>query len=213
MTVLAIEDIKGIFASLKDMAAANKDYLIKLDGVMGDSDLGLTMNAVFSAADAHVRVSEEGDLGKLLAQTGMVMAKAAPSTMGTLIATGFMRGGKALRGTTEIGVSEYRDFWKDFVEGIMERGRSKPGEKTIVDALYPAYQAIEQCLQDGGDLCEAAGKAAEAAEQGLENTKTMVAQHGRAAYFGDKSRDAQDPGATVGSLLLKTFSDYVAQNK
>jgi phosphoenolpyruvate---glycerone phosphotransferase subunit DhaL len=209
MDILTVEDFRKILAKLKDTAEKSKGYLIELDSVMGDGDLGLTMEAVFSAASAFAATSPAKDIGTLLMNAGMVMAKAAPSTMGTLMATGFMRGGKSLKGEETASVAQLRDFWKAFVEGIMDRGKSKPGEKTILDALYPAYESFEASAAGGVALKDACEKAKEAALRGVEATKDMVAQHGRAAYYQEKSRTLQDPGATVGSMIVAAISDYV----
>ncbi|MCF7940589.1 MAG: dihydroxyacetone kinase subunit L [Spirochaetia bacterium] len=202
------QDLITIFSHLHEMAAAQRDHLIELDSVMGDGDLGLTMLAVFSAADQFVSTSEEDDLGTLLMKTGMVMAKAAPSTMGTLMATGFMRGGKAVKGATSLDRPAIAAFFTAFTEGIMDRGKSKPGEKTIIDALHPAAAALEQ---EHESLAQALAAARSAAYEGLEATKDMVAQHGRAAYYQERSRTTQDPGATIGALVVEVFAAYAAQ--
>jgi len=209
MLILQINDIKTILDKIKEMTLEQKEYLIELDSTMGDGDLGLTMVKAFAAASEYASSSTENDIGSLLMKSGMAMAKAAPSTMGTLIGTGFMRGGKALKGTQEIDVSSYTMFWKHFVEGIMERGKSKPGEKTIVDALYPLYLALEKASKENKTLQEASQEASNAAKEGMEHTKTMVAQHGRAAYYQEKSRTAQDPGATFASMLIDVFNTYI----
>lgn len=210
MDKLSLKDVKGFLAKMNAVAASNKDYLIDLDSKMGDGDLGLTMAAVFSAMDMFAVGYSEDDIGGLLMKGGMAMAKAAPSTMGTLMATGFMRGGKAVKGSTELGITELAAFWKAFVEGIMERGKSKPGEKTIVDALFPAAVSFEASAAAGDDIVKAAAAAKIAADEGLAKTMDMVAQHGRAAYYQEKSRDLQDPGATVGTILISTFADFTA---
>ena len=210
MDKLTTADVKGFISKMNGIAAENKQYLIELDGKMGDGDLGLTMAAVFSALDDFAGGYDDADIGTLLMKGGMAMAKAAPSTMGTLMATGFMRGGKALKGLESMGAAEAASFWQAFVEGIMERGKSKPGEKTIVDALFPAAEAFRAAAAGGKALPEAAVSAKKAAEEGLESTKSMVAQHGRAAYYQEKSRDIQDPGATIGSMLVAAFADFVA---
>jgi len=204
---LSLDDIKGFLSKMNGVAASNKDYLIDLDSKMGDGDLGLTMAAVFSAIDEFAGTYDENDIGGLLMKGGMAMAKAAPSTMGTLMATGFMRGGKAVKGCTQLKAAELSSFWTAFVEGIMERGKSKPGEKTIIDALYPAAEAWKAA--GNADLVSTAAAAGAAAAEGLEKTRDMVAQHGRAAYYQEKSREIQDPGATIGSILINTFSDYL----
>lgn len=206
MDKLSISDVKGFLAKMNAVAAENKDYLIELDSKMGDGDLGLTMAAVFAAADEFAQSYTDDDIGGLLMKGGMAMAKAAPSTMGTLMATGFMRGGKAVKGSTELGLAETAVFWRAFVEGIMERGKSKPGDKTIIDALYPAVEALEVSAAAGdADIVFAASIAAGAAEAGRDATVGMIAQHGRAAYYQEKSKEIMDPGATMGAILFDTF--------
>ncbi|MDR0448747.1 MAG: DAK2 domain-containing protein, partial [Treponema sp.] len=149
---LLLPDIKKLFSSLKEVMAANKDRLIELDGVMGDGDLGLTMVHAFNAAADEFPA--ESDLGKVFTKVGMAMAKAAPSTMGTLIGTGFMRGGKAVKEKTELGLPEMAIFFRAFVDGLQERGKAKPGDKTIIDSLDPAVSALEKAVADGKSLKE-----------------------------------------------------------
>lgn len=206
MSMLQLADVKALFVLLDEMAQKNRDYLIELDSVMGDGDLGLTMATSFKAANEFAQEFTDEDLGSLFMRAGMVMAKAAPSTMGTLIATGFMRGGKALKGKRAIDLPDMALFWRAFTAGIAERGKSKVGEKTILDSLDPAATALEGAI---GSLKEALASAKKAAQEGVEATKDMVAQHGRAAYYQEKSRTAQDPGATVGALIVAVFADYV----
>lgn len=194
-----------IIERIRQIMAEQKDYLIEIDGRMGDGDLGLTMEKAFTAAADEIKDKDIEDAGKLFMKAGMVMAKAAPSTMGTLVATGFMRGGKGMSGETEAG--ELSTFFTSFVEGLMERGKSKPGEKTIIDALHPAAQALEKAAGEGIGAVEALEAALSAGRKGLEATKDMVAQHGRVAYYQDQSKGMEDPGATAGVFILRGFLD------
>lgn len=203
MNALTRDDVIGILKNLKQLFNDNKDYLVELDGKMGDGDLGLTMSKAFTAAYDELMGTEETDIGKILMKAGMLMAKAAPSTMGTLMATGFMRGGKAISGKIRISTADLADFFQAFVAGIMERGKAKPGEKTIIDSLKPAADTLSQLRKE--DAAEALQKALLAAESGLESTKSMVAQHGRIAYYKEKSMGEKDPGATAGVILMKGF--------
>lgn len=209
MEKLTCTDMKKIFAQLKQMSQENKQYLIELDSVMGDGDLGLTMAAVFKAADEFATQYSEDEIGSMVMKAGMMMAKAAPSTMGTLMATGFMRGGKTLKDKSEIAAADMAEFWRAFSDGIAERGKSKPGEKTIIDALDPAAAKLKEAVDGGAGLPDAMQQAYQAAAEGVEATKNMVAQHGRAAYYQEKSKEAQDPGATVGAMVIKVFADYL----
>jgi len=209
MDVITRSDLPGLFQAWDAVMAEQKDALILLDGVMGDGDLGLTMVAAFAAAAAEVAGSAEADLGMVLAKAGMAMARAAPSTMGTLVGSGFMRGGKALRGQAALAAPEFALFLGAFTEGVMDRGKARPGEKTIIDALHPAALAAQAQAQGGAGLARTAAAAAEAAEAGLQAATGMLAQHGRAVYYQEKSIGRQDPGATVGCLLVKTLAEYV----
>jgi dihydroxyacetone kinase-like protein len=207
---LSLDDAKNLMGALKETMLSNRGRLIELDGVMGDGDLGLTMVSAFSAAADESAASAETDIGKFFTKAGMAMAKAAPSTMGTLMGTGFIRGGKAVKEKTELTLAETAVFWRAFVEGLEERGKAKPGDKTIIDSLDPAAAALEKAAAGKKSLGEGFAAARAAAEAGVENTRTMAAQFGRMAYNQEKSKALIDPGSVVGCLLIKVFADYIA---
>lgn len=187
----------------------NKEELIRLDGLCGDSDLGLTMSAGFAAAAQEAAASEEQDIGKLSYMAGKAMASAVPSTMGTLMASGLMNAGKALRGRVILDARGQTDFFRAYYEGVQARGKAEPGDKTFLDGLKPALDAMETGLSDGQALSPIAQAAAKAAQQGYEQTRGMLARHGRMAIRGESSRDYLDPGAAVAALLVNTWADQV----
>jgi len=205
MEALDIDAVKSILARLKKTMDVERDRLIELDRAMGDGDLGLTMTKAFSAAGEEAEASSEVLPGKLLMRAGMAMAKAAPSTMGTLVASGFMRGGKAIGKAESITLEELAAFWRAFVDGIMQRGKARPGDKTIVDSLQPAALALEKALAAGKSLAEGLTDAVAAARAGNEAAKMMKSQHGKAAVFQDQTIGKEDPGACVGVLIVEGF--------
>ena len=152
MKSVGVSEIRAILATLAKIMTEKREDLIRLDSAVGDGDLGLTMERAFVAARDDAASSMETDLGKLLIKVGMTIARTAPSTMGTLVATGFMSGGRAVSGTRALGVKEMATFFDAFVTGIMQRGKSKPGEKTVVDVLYPAAQALKAVSDSGVSL-------------------------------------------------------------
>jgi dihydroxyacetone kinase-like protein len=208
---LRTPDLVALLARLEAVMEDRKAFLIELDGRVGDSDLGLTMSKGFTAAAAAAAAAAAEPPGKLLARAGMAMAKAAPSTMGTLLATGFMRGGKAVEGAEALGTPELRRFLEAFVNGILERGKAKPGDKTVVDALLPAARALAEAEAAGLALPAALSSAAAAAAAGVEATKGMLAQHGKAACFQEKTLGLPDAGATVGSMLVDAFRAFAGE--
>ena len=207
------ENLPALFEALRDVFTAQREALIALDGKVGDSDLGITMNKAFIAAFESVRHNASDPIGKTLQLAGMAVAKAAPSTMGTLVATGLMRGGKALEGAQVWGTAEMSAFWAAFFKGVAERGKAQLGDKTLLDVLSPIALSLETSHADGTDLGTALARAAQAARDGLEATKAMVAQHGKAACFQEKTVGLQDAGATVGVLMIETMHDYVVQSR
>ena len=205
MQSLNAEDIRSIFLHIKTIIDNHKDTLTELDSAMGDGDLGITMTRAFSAASEEAAKTGEQVPGKLFIRLGMVIAKSSPSTMGTLIATGFMKGGKAIEQVSEIGIDELATFFESFIKSIMERGKSAPGNKTIIDTLYPAAMALRTASDHHEILTEGIKAARVAALQGLEASTQMKAQYGRASYYQEKSIGKQDGGATVGTYLIEGF--------
>ncbi|MBB4124660.1 dihydroxyacetone kinase family protein [Martelella radicis] len=198
-----------IFAGLAAFFAEKREFLIALDGKVGDSDLGLTMSKAFAAAHEAVIAENEPAIATYLKDAGMAMAKAAPSTMGTLMATGFLRASKALDGVTAIGTPEMAAFWRAYSDGVAQRGKAKVGDKTVVDVLEPIAASLETSAEKQIPLPDAMAEAVEAASAALENTKTMVAQHGKAAAFQEKSKGLQDAGATVALFIIQSMTDTV----
>ncbi len=209
---IAKPELLTLFTLLRHVFATQRDFLIALDGKVGDSDLGLTMNKAFvAAADSVEATLESNSIGRSLQLAGMAMAKAAPSTMGTLTATGFMRGGKAVGDAESLGTAELAAFWRAYHDGVVERGKAKPGDKTLVDVLGPIVTSLEASAQAQAALPDALQHAAQAAATALEATKSMIAQHGKAACFQEKSLGLQDAGATVGFLIIDTMHHHCVQ--
>ena len=189
------EKLKGLLSAWAALMTEKKDWLIELDSVAGDSDLGLTMSDGFTAASEAVASSDLTDVGKLAYQAGKAMATAVPSTMGTLMASGLMNAGKVLKGREE---ADDAAFFEAYLEGVQNRGKAQPGEKTFLDGLAPAVEA----LKEGRTPEETAGIAWDA----FESTKGMLAKHGRMAIRGEASRELPDPGAAVAALMMQGYA-------
>lgn len=202
------KDLKKIFSEIKDVMNENKDYLIKLDSEMGDGDLGLTMSNGFSKVNEDLKDFNEDKIGKFFIKAGMVLAEASPSTMGTLIADGLIKGGMVVKDKTEVDLSDLSLFFSEFVERIIITGKAKYGEKTLVDSLYPAAESLKESLTKNKNLKDSFKEAYEKAKIGFESTKDLISKYGRAKRYGGKSIGMVDPGAAAGMLFIKAFYDY-----
>lgn len=201
-----IEDLRTQFRVISAHINANKDLLIELDSALGDGDLGLTMSTGFEAAVEALEADAGEDLGKTLMQVGMAVNNKAPSTMGTLISSAILRAARVVKGKAEFDDQDCVEMAKAAVQGIKDRGKAERGDKTILDSLIPAVEALEARLQEGASIKEALEDAAQAAKEGFEATAEMVSQKGRGHYYGEKSRGHKDPGAAVGMLIFEALS-------
>lgn len=191
-------------AAIRDTMAANKDNLTQLDQQNGDGDLGITMVQGYSAVARFLESNTEQDLGKVFMKCSTIFNEAAPSTLGTITSFVLMGMAKALRGKTEASLQDMVAAYEAGLALMMEKAKSKPGEKTILDSLAPAAQALKLHASEGTRV--ALSVAALAAAEGSEATRGMKSVHGRAAYYGDKSIGILDGGSVVGKLIFESLA-------
>lgn len=193
--------VNKLFDSWNMIFQENIDELTRLDSVGGDGDLGIVMGDGFKTVKEFVYSSEEVDLGKLFYQAGKCFNNAASSSMGTLIASGFMNIGKKLKGKKELEQEDLLVLVQGMAEGVQTIGKAKEGEKTFLDAIYPASRAMEAELKQTVNVCLKAG--VEAAKQGVEDAAQMEARHGRLAFRKEASIGITDPGSVAALLYVE----------
>ena len=147
---------------------------------------------------------EYDDAGGLLKKTALVLTKRIGGTSGPIWGTAFLRAGATLSGNPDPSGADVVAALRASIEGIKQRGNADLGEKTLLDALVPAVDELEQALQEGAP--DALQRAAVKAREGAEATKGMLAQRGRASYTGERSRDSVDAGAIGIAVLLEAVS-------
>lgn len=197
-----VKYIKTLLSLISSVMSENREKLIEMDSIVGDGDLGLTMSDGFKAAYGAVENSDETDIGKMLYFAGKAMSTAVPSTMGTLMASGLMNAGKVLKGRENLDNKGLYELFKAYEDGVANRGKAKVGEKTFLDGLHPAVEALSDSDKPLYDLAK---DAYNASKEGYENTSSMLAVHGRAATRGEASRTLKDPGAYVAKLIMEAF--------
>lgn len=203
-----MKEIKGsdwtvLMEAVAQVMTENADHLCEMDARMGDGDLGLTMKKGYCALPEIYAGLEEADMGKRLSKSGLKMSGVVPSTMGTLMSSGWMEGGKRLVGRETVDAAAFAAFLRGFADGIVKRGKCAPGDRTVLDAILPAAEAAESAAAAGSGLAETAQAALEGARRGLEATKDMTPKYGKAAVFAAKALGTEDQGATAGMLLIQ----------
>ncbi len=190
----------------------NRQYLTDLDSPIGDADHGINMDRGFKKIVSKLPGVEEKDIGAILKTSGMALITSVGGAAGPLYGTLLMDAGKAVAGKMELSDDDLVALLGAGLKGVVRIGRTNLEDKTMVDALHPAVEALKKAVADGKDTVEALHLMTDAAHQGMKATIPMQARKGRASYLGERSIGHQDPGATSSYLLLKTLMETVESN-
>lgn len=203
------EKLIAVIHKIAEKIEAEKDFLTELDSPIGDSDHGINLARGFKEVEKKIDALAGKEPSEVLKTVGMTLVSTVGGSSGPLYGTGFMKLGMALKGKEEIVMADFLTGFEQAVEGIKVRGKAVRGEKTMLDAMIPALEAMK-AQQDAGVAAKqvfAAG--VEAAKEGVEYTKTIIATKGRASYVGERSIGHQDPGATSITMVLEVVEGEV----
>jgi len=205
------EDVLEWIRNYAGVIAENNQYLTQLDAAIGDADHGANMNRGFQAVLGKLPGLADKDIGTILKTVGMTLLSTVGGAGGPLYGTFFIQAGTATAGKEELNLADWAAALDSAIQGVKMRGKAEPGDKTMIDALTPALQAVKDAAAGGQPLGEAVRLSAQAAEQGMKATIPLVARKGRASYLGERSADHQDPGATSSFLLLDSAARIWAE--
>lgn len=199
-------DLEQLFPVLREIFEEHRDHLNQLDSAVGDGDHGFTMTRTFRAVDRQVR-GEFQDLGAGFEAAARVIAEGAGGAIGPILAPLFAEAGVVLAGKQRAGTPELARILQGGLEGIRAVGKAEPGDKTLVDALAPAVEALQN--HQAEQLIPALRRAQAAAARGAEATAKMKAGQGRAQFLDERSLGHPDPGAVSLSLILQGFLEVL----
>ncbi len=205
--MLHADDLLAWIGELHRVYVQNKTYLTELDAAIGDADHGINMDRGFSAAAAGLMENTPTDIAGILKAVAMVLIRTVGGASGPLYGTFFLRAAGACAGKDTLAAADVAALFRAGLEGVVQRGRAAPGDKTMVDAMQPAIAAMQQAVDSGADIEEMLPAAAAAAESGMRHTVGLLARKGRASYLGERSIGHQDPGATSFGLLIQAAVD------
>ena len=188
---------------------AEKDFLTQLDNEIGDGDHGINLSRGFKSVEEKLTALADKDIGAILKSVGTQLVSTVGGASGPLYGTAFMKAGNVCKGKFTLTDEEFVQAFNAAVEGVKMRGKSVEGEKTMLDALCPAYKALKDGIDGGKNLISALEDSVNAALDGVEYTKTIIATKGRAAYLNERSIGHQDPGATSSLFILQTAAEVL----
>ncbi len=183
---------------------AHKDELTQLDAAVGDADHGANMARGFTAVQGKLGEMEGKDLGVVFKTVAMTLISTVGGASGPLYGTFFLQAASGAHGKTELNLEQLHAVFATGLQGLVNRGKAAVGEKTMVDALVPAFEALKPVGADD-TLTAALDRAIAAAKKGADSTVPLVAKKGRASYLGERSAGHMDPGALSSVLLLEAL--------
>lgn len=209
MTTVTKEQIVRWLETTAEVLEENKAYLTQLDSAIGDADHGTNMDRGFKKVREKLPTVADKDIGNILKTVGMTLISSVGGASGPLYGTFYMRGGMAADAKEELSGDDLVNVLQGAIDGIVQRGRAQPGDKTMVDALMPALEALKASVGQGKSVVDALADSVAAARQGMEDTIPLQARKGRASYLGERSIGHQDPGATSSYLILNALLDTI----
>jgi dihydroxyacetone kinase-like protein len=205
-----VDDLDLILRTMATTIVDNTVYFSELDQVVGDGDFGYSLRGGFEVVQSDLDTFDHTSVGALLKKIGFVMSSKVGGSSGPIWGTAFLRAAKDAGDRTEFSSADVIGIFRAAITGIMDRGGASLGEKTLLDSLVPAVDALEaglakpEAAKDHG--AAAVQEAADMAVKAAEDTKPMLAMRGRAAYTGDRSIGSVDAGATAVGVIFQSVS-------
>ncbi len=201
------DDVVAWIKAVADTITENSSYLTELDSAIGDADHGANMERGFKAVLNKLPEISDKDIGTIFKTVGMTLLSTVGGAGGPLYGTWFLQAGMKTAGKMELSLADWTEALEASLAGIIMRGKAEMGDKTMVDALTPAVNALKQAIRENQLINAALKLSAVSAQNGMEGTIPLVARKGRASYLGERSAGHQDPGATSTYLILKTAAE------
>ena len=203
------EALSDLVTSVATALLEHKDELNRLDGVAGDGDLGLTMTNASRALLELMPTLADVPEAESIRKCGLEIARKAPSTGGTLIAFALMAAAKAPVSPEAPGLERAAAYVDAAAASIAQRGQVGPGDRTMLDAVRPAADALRDAIAAGSTQAEAARAAAAAADAGAAATATMAAKVGRAGWLAERAAGHEDAGARLAALAFAAAAEGI----
>jgi len=211
MSTADLADVEAVVRTIATVAVDNEKYFGDLDAVVGDGDFGYSMARGFELVLSGWDDFDRADIGTFLKKVALVITSRIGGTSGPIWGTAFLRAGATAGSAVQLEPVQVVAMLRASVEGIKARGRSDVGDKTLLDALVPAVDVIEERVGSGDEAAATLRAAAVVARERAEATRSMQAMRGRASYTGERSIGTLDAGAVAVAVMLEALADQWAE--
>lgn len=207
--MLSGQDCVALIVAMRDEIEANRDRLSVLDGKIGDGDHGVNLTTAVSQATRAVQQLSDPTPAQVMRTVGATLINEMGGAAGVIFGSFFRGGSRPIKGKKQLSLGEVAAFMEAGLAEVQKRGKAQPGDKTLVDALFPAVEVMKTAVSADIPLTEAMTQAAQAARVGAESTTNMVAKFGRAKFLGERALGHQDAGATSLALILQAWAQFI----
>lgn len=207
MKELNLGDIELVVNAMADVAIANEKYFSELDSAAGDADFGVSLATGFKAVKQQWDDLPRTSIGDFLVKVGMIITSKVGGCSGPIWGTCFLRSGMKTKEQQTVVLADVVDMLRSAIEGIMARGGAKLGDKTLLDALAPATDKLEEwSTNDKGDFTDAFQEATDVATAQIEATRDWEAKRGRQSFTGKRSIGTTDPGIVAVATMMQEIT-------
>ncbi|MBN2703121.1 MAG: dihydroxyacetone kinase subunit L [Pontiellaceae bacterium] len=208
MTSVSIQDGNSVLMPLIKAIQENKQYLSDIDGLIGDGDHGINMNKGFTLCEEQLQ-KEPGDLSHGFSTLSSILMSQIGGSMGPLYGMFFRAMARSCKGKETLDEAGFGEMLAAAKDKVLDISGAKQGDKTLLDVLLPAEEAFSSALSNGESFASCLDKLSEAAEQGRDATKDMIAKVGRSSRLGERSRGVIDAGSASCCLILQTLAQAI----
>ena len=207
MSTISLAQVEEAIDTTCDTVIANEKYFSDLDGLAGDGDFGTSLATGFKVIKKDLPELDKSAIGAMLLKISMICSKHVGGSSGPIWGTGFMKAAMVSKGLTEVTYEQLTEMVGAAVDGIMARGGAQLGDKTLLDALIPIKQTMQD--MDGSDLGAVLKAVTEVADKAIDETRSLVAHRGRASQVGERSANTPDPGIVgIATILVDWCKHY-----
>ena len=207
MATASLGDVEAVVRIIAQVCVDNEKYFGDLDAVVGDGDFGYSMARGFELVIQDWDGFDRADIGTFLKKIAIVITSRIGGTSGPIWGTALLRAASTAGPVTTLEPEQIVAMLRASIEGIKARGRSDLGDKTLLDAVVPAVDTIEEQIAAKADTATTLRAAAATAREKAEATRSMQAMRGRASYTGERSIGTLDAGAVAVAVMFEALAD------
>ncbi|TQV78197.1 dihydroxyacetone kinase subunit L [Exilibacterium tricleocarpae] len=207
MNTTTLDDVALVVKTMAVTALENEKYFSELDAAAGDADFGVSLAAGFQVVNDDWEQLDRSSIGNFLLKISMIITGKVGGCSGPIWGTGFMKAGLLSKDKETLQIADLVAMLRAGIDGIMARGGAKAGDKTLLDALIPMTDKLEEFVDTPTAAAQIRQTLTAVAEQAIETTSAWEAKRGRQSFTGARSIGTPDPGIVAIATMMRAINN------